>query len=64
MMIMLLFLTLMREKPYFTINKIVNGYDKFVKLRKSDTVFLATPVYEGMEKTFVRILDDFAKTWC
>lgn len=50
-----------REKPYFTINKIVNGYDKFVKLRKSDTVFLATPVYEGMEKTFVRILDDFAK---
>ena len=50
-----------REKPYFTINKIVNGYDKFVKLRKSDTVFLATPVYEGMEKTFVRILLIFYK---
>ena len=50
-----------REKPYSMINKIVNGYDKFVKLKQTDTVFLATPVYEGMEKTFVKILDDFAK---
>lgn len=50
-----------REKPYSMINKIVNGYDKFVKLKQTDTVFLATPVYEGMEKTFVKILDGFAK---
>ena len=50
-----------REKPYFNITKIVNGYDKFVKLKESDTVFLATPVYEGREKTFYRLLDEIAK---
>lgn len=50
-----------REKPYSTINKIVNGYDKFIKLQPTDTVFLATPVYEGREKTFYKLLDDISK---
>lgn len=50
-----------RERPYSTINKIVNGYDKFVKLQPTDTVFLATPIYEGREKTFYKLLDDIAK---
>ena len=50
-----------REKPYSTINKIVNGYDKFIKLEPTDTVFLATPVYEGREKTFYKLLDDISK---
>ena len=50
-----------REKPYFNITKIVNGYDKFIKLKSTDTVFLATPIYEGREKTFYRLLDDIAK---
>lgn len=50
-----------RGKPYYTINKIVNGYDKFVKLTANDTVFLASPVYEGREKTFYKLLDDISK---
>ena len=50
-----------RERPYSTINKIVNGYDKFIKLQQNDTVFLATPVYEGREKTFYKLLDDISK---
>ena len=50
-----------RERPYSTINKIVNGYDKFIKLKNTDTVFLATPVYEGREKTFYKLLDDISK---
>ena len=50
-----------REKPYSVINKIVNGYDKFIKLKSSDTVFLATPIYEGREKTFYKLLDDISK---
>ena len=53
-----------REKPYNTILKIVNGYDKFIKLKKEDTVFLATPVYEGMEKIYYTLLDDIAKIGC
>ena len=50
-----------RERPYSTIYKIVNGYDKFIKLRENDTVFLATPIYEGREKTFYKLLDDISK---
>ncbi len=50
-----------RERPYFTISKIVNGYDKFIKLKSDDTIFLATPVYEGREKTFYKLLDDISK---
>lgn len=50
-----------REKPYFNITKIVNGYDRYIKLKNTDTVFLATPVYEGREKTFYKLLDDISK---
>ena len=50
-----------REKSYYTINKIVNGYDKYIKLREGDTIFLATPLYEGREKTFYKLLDDISK---
>ncbi len=50
-----------REKPYYNMMKIVNGYDKFIKLSESDTVFLATPIYEGREKTYYRLLDEIAK---
>ena len=51
----------LRGNPYSTVNKIVNGYDRFIDLRKTDTVFLATPVYEGREKTFYKLLDDISK---
>ncbi len=50
-----------RKKPYSNINKIVNGYDKFITLRETDTVFLSTPIYEGREKTFYKLLDDISK---
>ena len=50
-----------RGRPYSNINKIVNGYDKFITLKQTDTVFLATPVYEGSEKTFYKLLDDISK---
>ena len=50
-----------RGKAYSNINKIVNGYDKFITLKPTDTLFLATPVYEGREKTFYKLLDDIAK---
>ena len=42
--------------------KIVNGYDKFIKLTEEDTVLLATPIYENMEKTFYHLLDEISKT--
>ena len=53
-----------REKPYYNVIKMANGYDKFVKLNDTDTIFLSTPVYEGIEKTFYRLLDDLSKIGC
>ena len=50
-----------REKPYNNILKIINGYDKFVKIKPSDTIFLATPIYEGREKTFYNVLNEISK---
>ncbi|UKI27731.1 MAG: hypothetical protein L6V91_03950 [Bacilli bacterium] len=41
--------------------RIVNGYDKFIKLNDDDTVFLAIPIYDNREKTFYSLLDDIAK---
>ena len=51
-----------REKPYYTMIKILDGYDKFIKINKDDTIFLATPIYEGREKTFYKLLDKIAMT--
>ena len=50
-----------RKKPYSNIIKILNGYDKFVQIKPTDTVFLATPIYEGREKTFYQVLDSISK---
>ena len=50
-----------REKPYANMIRIINGYDKFIKIEPTDTVFLATPIYDGREKTFYKMLDDIAK---
>ena len=53
-----------RENPYYTMVKLVNGYDKFIKLNDTDTVFLSTPVYEGVEKTYYHLLDEISKKGC
>ncbi len=49
-----------REKPYINMIKILDGYDKYIKIDKNDTIFLATPIYEGREKTFYKLLDKIA----
>ncbi len=50
-----------KEKPYSAIDKIVSGYDKFIKLKKTDTVVFAEPKYDENEKTLVKIENEIAK---
>lgn len=50
-----------REKPFSNINRIVRGYDKFIKINNTDTVVFASPVYDGLEKTAANLFDDIAK---
>ena len=49
-----------REKPYATVEKIVAGNDKFIKLKTTDTVVFAEPKYDATEKIIVKIQDEIA----
>lgn len=51
-----------REKPYSNLNRIIKGYDKFIKLNEEDTIIFASPVYDGMEKTATKTFDDASRT--
>lgn len=50
-----------REKPFSNIKRIIKGYDKFITLTEKDTVIFASPVYDGMEKSSTKVLDDLSK---
>ena len=50
-----------REKPFSNMNRIIKGYDKFIKLSESDTVVFASPIYDGMEKSATKVFDDISK---
>lgn len=50
-----------REKPFSNINRIIKGYDKFIKINEKDTVVFASPVYDGMEKSATKVFDDISK---
>lgn len=53
-----------KENPYASVNKILNGYDKFIKLKTTDTVVFAEPKYDSNEKTLVRVQNDLAMFGC
>lgn len=49
-----------RENPYFVIEKIIKGTDKYIKLTEEDTICFAEPKYDEYEKLFVRIQNELA----
>lgn len=49
-----------KEKPFANLDRILKGYDKFIKLKDTDTIFITEPSYEGIEKRFAMILDEIA----
>lgn len=50
-----------REKPFSNMNRIIKGYDKFIKLNELDTIVFASPIYDGMEKSATKVFDDISK---
>ena len=44
-----------REKPFANLERILKGYDKYIKLRETDTIFITEPCSEGMEKRYAEI---------
>lgn len=49
-----------RDRPYATVDRIVNGNDKFINLKPTDTIVFAEPKYDATEKIFVKIQDEIA----
>lgn len=50
-----------KEKPFMNLERIIRGFDKYIKLNEQDTIFITEPPYEGMEKRSALIMDEIAK---
>lgn len=50
-----------RKKPFMNLNRIINGYDKYVKIKPTDTVFFMEPINDYNEKLAIKVVDDISK---
>ena len=50
-----------KDKPYANLERILRETDKFIKLMETDTIFITEPMYMGVEKRMVMIMDEFAR---
>lgn len=49
-----------KEKPFANLDRIIKGYDKYIKIHESDTIFITEPSYAGIEKRMAILMDDIA----
>lgn len=49
-----------KEKPFANLERIIKGYDKYIKLNETDTIFITEPAYAGIEKRTAIIMDEIA----
>ena len=49
-----------REKPFANLERIIKGYDKYIKLKETDTIFISEPSAEGMERRLAIVMDEIA----
>ncbi len=50
-----------KEKPYANIERIIRGNDKYITIKPTDTIFITEPMYLGVERRMVTIMDDIAR---
>lgn len=53
-----------KENPYASISKVISGYDKFIKLKPTDSVIFAEPRYDANEKLLVKIENELSMLGC
>ncbi len=53
-----------KENPYASISKVMSGYDKYIKLKPSDTIIFAEPRYDSNEKLLVKIENELSMLGC
>ena len=49
-----------KEKPFANLERVIKGYDKYIKVKETDTVFITEPSYDGIEKRLAYIMDEVA----
>ncbi len=53
-----------KESPYSAISKVLNGYDKYIHLKPTDTIIFSEPRYDSNEKLLVKIENELAMFGC
>ena len=49
------------ERPFSNLERILNGYDKYIKIKNTDTVFFLDSITDSVEKVAVRIMDNISR---
>lgn len=49
-----------KEKPFGNLERIIKGFDKFIEIKETDTIFITEPSYPGIEKRLAFIMDEIA----
>ena len=49
-----------KEKPFANLERIIKGFDKYITIRETDTIFITEPSYAGIEKRLATIMDEIA----
>ena len=49
-----------KEKPFANLERIIKGFDKFIRIKETDTIFITEPSYTGIEKRLAVIMDEIA----
>ena len=53
-----------KENPYAAISKVMSSYDRYIKLKPSDTVIFSVPRYDSNEKLLVKIENELSMFGC
>ena len=49
-----------KEKPFGNLERIIRGFDKYINIKETDTIFITEPSYPGIEKRLAVIMDEIA----
>lgn len=49
-----------KEKPFANLERIIKGYDRYIKIKETDTIFITEPSYAGIEKRTALVMDEVA----
>ena len=49
-----------KEKPFANLERIIKGFDKYITIKETDTIFITEPSYAGIEKRLAAIMDEIA----